>query len=142
MNKAKQAQNTPLKLATLIGLMTLTPFACASIAPAHAQQSQSAPINTQPQQQYAPLTKEAAKQYGLIGELPNGLVGAVVKTPHPPELTELINHINKGRMIAYKAAAQKSHMPLGYVQLKAGDRLFQMVGPGHYYHKGGKWRMR
>jgi uncharacterized protein YdbL (DUF1318 family) len=132
----KRQKLGPLRLSLLIGL-ALLPYSGASTQ-AYAQQAPSV-------QRAAPnvkLTKELAKQYGLIGELPNGLVGAVIKHPPPKELTSLITNINKGRMIAYKAAAQKSKMPLGYVQLKAGHRLFQMVGPGHYYHKGGKWRMR
>ena len=132
----KRQELASLRLSLLIGL-ALLPYPAATTQ-AYAEQAPSV-------QHAAPnvkLTKELAKQYGLIGELPNGLVGAVIKQPHPKELTSLIANINKGRMIAYKAAAQKSKMPLGYVQLKAGHRLFQMVGPGHYYHKGGKWRMR
>jgi uncharacterized protein YdbL (DUF1318 family) len=132
----KRQELAPLRLNLLMGLALLSYYAATTQA--YAQQAPSV-------QNAAPnvkLTKELAKQYGLIGELPNGLVGAVIKPPHPKELTSLITNINKGRMIAYKAAAQKSKMPLGYVQLKAGHRLFQMVGPGHYYHKGGKWRIR
>jgi uncharacterized protein YdbL (DUF1318 family) len=104
--------------------------------PAFAQQK------AQPQQNIIKHTKESAQQYGLIGELPNGLVGAVTGAYKDAYLEELITSINQGRMIIYKAAAKKKRLPIEYVQAKAADQFYKAVGPGHYYYKNGGWQKK
>jgi uncharacterized protein YdbL (DUF1318 family) len=129
-----------LNLCLCVSVLSISVF-----APALAQQAPIAKTNV-PQssltQGATKHTKESAQQYGLIGEMPNGLVGSVKGAYKDAYIEELIKHINKGRMIVYKAAARKKNLPIQYVQAKAADTLYKSVGPGHYYYKNGKWQRR
>lgn len=119
-------------------LTAATLFTTSSIALAQ----QHAPQQMQQQHNIIKHTKESAQQYGLIGEMPNGLVGAVTGAYKDAYLEQLIMSINKGRMIVYKAAAKKKRLPIEYVQAKAADQFYKAVGPGHYYYKDGGWRKK
>ncbi|MEC7577235.1 MAG: DUF1318 domain-containing protein [Pseudomonadota bacterium] len=90
----------------------------------------------------AVLTQEQAKQYGLIGEMPNGLVGHVRGAFKDTNIDKLINEVNKGRMLIYKTAAKKKGVPVEYVQVKAADEFYKKVGPGQFYYRNGGWVKR
>ena len=96
----------------------------------------------EPATQHIQYTKQFAKDNGLIGEMPNGLVGHVTGAYKDEQLEGLIKSINKGRMIVYKKAAAKKRLPLTYIQAKAADKLLQTTGPGHYYYKNGRWNIK
>lgn len=102
------------------------------------------PLNAQAQNNIssATLTQETAKQYGLIGELPNGLVGHVEGAYKDAYVVKLIDDINDGRMLIYQTAARKKRLPVEYIQVRAGDEFMKKVGPGQYYYKNSKWIKR
>jgi uncharacterized protein YdbL (DUF1318 family) len=122
----------PLKLCVSVSILSISMF---TVPQSNANAQQYAAPQTSVKH-----TKESAQQYGLIGEMPNGLVGSVTGAYKDAYIEDLIKHINKGRMIAYKAAARKKKLPIQYVQAKAADMLYKSVGPGHYYYKNGKWQ--
>jgi uncharacterized protein YdbL (DUF1318 family) len=79
-----------------------------------------------------------ARQAGLIGEQPDGLIGAV--TPNPSaEVKDLIASTNQGRLDVYRETAQKQNLPLETVQKIAAEKLFSLAAPGDYILSGGKW---
>lgn len=79
-----------------------------------------------------------AKQAGLIGEQPDGLIGAV--TPNPSaEVKDLIANTNQGRLAVYRETAQKQNLPLETVQKIAAEKLLNLSSPGDYVLSDGKW---
>lgn len=79
-----------------------------------------------------------AKQAGLIGERPDGLIGAVTPTPSA-EIESLIANTNQGRLDVYRETAKKQGLPLDTVQKIAADKLMNLAAPGDYILSGGKW---
>ena len=72
-----------------------------------------------------------AKQQGLVGEKPDGLVG-IVKSPATPELQEMVRVVNEGRLLSYKQIADKRDIPLKEVQKLAGANLIEKTPPGQF----------
>lgn len=87
----------------------------------------------------AALTLDAAKQQGLVGEQPDGLIGAVVSTP---ETAELVNTTNAERIERYKAIAEKNGTALNQVQAVAGQKLIDNTPPGQYVMTASGWQKK
>ena len=84
---------------------------------------------------------DQARAAGQIGERADGLVGAVTTTSNA-EVTALIETINKARLEAYRALAQKEGTPLDAVQAVAGERQMQAAARNGWYvmDASGRWR--
>lgn len=80
----------------------------------------------------------AAKSSGLVGEKPNGLIEATLPNPSP-ELSELIQTTNAGRLAVYKESAAKQGIPLKEVQAIAAQKIYDMANPGEFVSINGKW---
>jgi len=78
-----------------------------------------------------------AKQSGLVGEKPDGLVGAVSSAT--TQINQLIIETNNGRMAVYKETAAKQGVPLSQVQALAAEKLIGMAGKGEYVMTNGGW---
>lgn len=79
-----------------------------------------------------------AKSSGLIGEKENGLIAATLPNPSP-EVVDLVNTTNSGRMAVYKQTAANSNIPLKEVQAIAAQKIFSVANPGDFLQIGGKW---
>ena len=82
---------------------------------------------------------EQARAGGLVGELPNGLLGAVKSSP---DVKTLVDYINQSRMTKYRAIAADQKIPVESVQAIAGAKLIDHLNPGEFYQKGGQWLQR
>ncbi len=90
----------------------------------------------------AQLDLYSAKQQGLIGETPTGTVG-IVNPPGPPDLQNLVETVNGGRMQSYRQIAEKRSIPLAEVQKLAGVNLIEKTPPGQYVQTSeGKWILK
>lgn len=87
------------------------------------------------------LDLDQARAAGQIGERPDGLVGPVAPGANA-EVTALVETINKARLEAYRALAQKEGTPLDAVQAVAGERQLQTAARNGWYvmDAGGRWR--
>ena len=87
------------------------------------------------------LDLDEARAAGQIGEWPDGLVGPVAPGSNA-EVTALVETINKARLDAYRALAQKEGTPLDAVQAVAGERQLQAAARNGWYvmDSGGRWR--
>ena len=83
----------------------------------------------------------SAKQSGLLGELPTGLVSATLPNPSP-ELLELVNKTNSGRLDVYKDTASRESIPLKEVQSIAAEKIYNMAAPGDFLMINGKWTQK
>jgi uncharacterized protein YdbL (DUF1318 family) len=84
----------------------------------------------------AALTLDAAKQQGLVGEQPDGLVGAVAPSA---EVSALVSATNAERLERYKAIAAKNGTDAAKVQALAGQKLIDQTPPGEYVMGAGGW---
>lgn len=86
------------------------------------------------------LTLDEARTQGLIGERPDGLVGAVAASPSG-EIKALVESVNAARLASYKDVAQKNGTPLDAVQLIAGEKQVQKAKENRWYVLGtdGAW---
>ncbi len=84
---------------------------------------------------------DSAKQSGLIGEKQNGLISATLPNPSP-ELSDLIEKTNAGRMDVYKQAANDQHISLKEVQAIAAQKIYDLANPGDYLMVNGKWQKK
>lgn len=86
------------------------------------------------------LDLDQARAAGQIGERPDGLVGAV--TAGNAEVAALVETINRARLDAYKALAQKEGSPLEAVQAVAGERQLQAASRNGWFvmDASGRWR--
>jgi uncharacterized protein YdbL (DUF1318 family) len=84
---------------------------------------------------------DEARAAGQVGERSDGLVGAVTPTANA-EVTALIETINRARLDAYRALAQKEGTPLEAVQAVAGERQLQAAARNGWFvmDAGGRWR--
>ena len=83
------------------------------------------------------LTLDQARRQGLVGEQPDGYVGAVQQSA---EVTALVTEINAARRQAYAELAAKHNVPLGTVAATAGQQLIEKLVPGAYYRNAaGAW---
>lgn len=104
--------------------MLLVAFALA-LAPAAASAQDSALAN--------------AKAQGLVGERPDGLIGAVVSRP---DVAQLVERVNRERMALYGQIAQRNRTTVPATQQIFGERLVRETPPGQYYMSGGRWQRR
>jgi len=74
----------------------------------------------------------AAKAAGLVGERPDGLVGAV--TPRPTaEIRALVDRINAERMRIYQQAAQRNGATLEDTRRIFRERMVGETPSGQFY---------
>lgn len=85
------------------------------------------------------LDLDGAKAQGLVGERPDGYVGAVSSNPSG-EVATLVSSVNTARKQQYTSIATKNAQPLTVVEKLAAEKLIQRLGSGQYYmDKGGNW---
>ncbi|SRR5690554_3065131 len=77
-----------------------------------------------------------AKESGMIGEQPNGYIGAVRQGPDVDIIIERVNSWRKNR---YQKIAADNGLPLAAVENQAGKRLLEKAEPGNYIQVNGKW---
>jgi uncharacterized protein YdbL (DUF1318 family) len=82
------------------------------------------------------ITVESAKEQGLIGERPDGLLGIVENKTSIPEL---VTWTNSQRMNTYRMMARNNNLPLEVVQTLAGRRLKNETPPGQYIFVNNTW---
>ncbi len=73
------------------------------------------------------LTLDEAKAKGMVGEKPNGYLGAV---SGGGDVQALVNDINQKRRQAYEDIARKNGTQLSAVETLAGDKAIQNTKPG------------
>jgi len=82
---------------------------------------------------------DAAKQAGLVGERPDGLVG-VVGGSAPADVVALVERVNAERRARYEQIAAETNATLEAVQAVAGAQLIDRTPAGQYIMTaGGKW---
>lgn len=80
----------------------------------------------------------SAKAAGLVGEQPDGLVGAV--SGASGDIQALINQVNGQRMAQYQSVAQSNGIPVGQVQAIAGAKLIEATPGGQFVRNAaGSW---
>lgn len=78
----------------------------------------------------------SAKESGMIGERPNGYIGAIVQGP---DLDIIVDTVNNWRKKRYQKIAADNGLPLSTVENQAGKRLFEKAEPGNYIQINGRW---
>lgn len=90
---------------------------------------------------FAALTVESAKQQGLVGERPDGMLGIVATAT--PDVVSLVDTINAERLAKYQAIAAKNGTQIDQVQALAGQKLIQGAGAGEYImNAAGSWQKK
>lgn len=85
------------------------------------------------------LTLDEAKKQGLVGEKPNGYLGAVSDNPSPA-VQALIADINRKRKQRYEEIAKRNNTTLQAVELLAGKTAIKKTEPGYYIQlPTGQW---
>lgn len=83
------------------------------------------------------LDLQQAKQQGLIGEQQNGLVGAVQSSP---QVSAIVNEINRKRLENYQDIARRTGTSLTVVQSRAGQLNIERTPSGQYVQLAdGSW---
>ncbi len=83
------------------------------------------------------LDLQQAKQQGLIGERPDGLLGAVVSSA---EVNQIVKDINGQRIGKYKQIAGKNNMSYKQVSVLAGEKTMQKTPSGQFIlNAAGQW---
>lgn len=83
------------------------------------------------------LSLDDAKKQGLVGEQPNGYLGAVSATP---DVQALVSDINNQRKEEYKNIAQKNGTTIAAVEALAGEKAIAKTSPGNYIRSSnGAW---
>lgn len=89
----------------------------------------------------AGMTLESAKQQGLVGERPDGLVGAV--TTPSSDVAALVAETNAKRIEKYQAIAAKNGTAPDQVQALAGKNLVAQTPAGQYImNASGGWQLK
>jgi uncharacterized protein len=92
-----------------------------------------------PAPSHAQASLDAAKQSGLIGERPDGLVGFVADTV-PAALRAQVEQVNAQRMQRYDQVARSNGAPVDGVQAVAGRQLIDRTPAGQYVlSPSGRW---
>jgi uncharacterized protein len=95
-----------------------------------------------PSPSHAQASLDAAKQSGLIGERPDGLVGFVADTV-PADIRSLVEKINAQRMRRYDQVAATNGAPVDGVQAMAGRQLIDRTPAGQYVlSASGRWEKK
>jgi uncharacterized protein len=82
----------------------------------------------------------SAKNAGQVGELPNGLV-EVISPNALPDILDLVQKTNNGRMNVYRQMASEQGVPLSQIQALAAEKILsEMKGSGQYAKVNGSWR--
>ena len=77
------------------------------------------------------LELDEAKDMGLVGEMPNGYLGLIAKTP---EAVALVAEINVKRKSHYQGIANDQNTALENIEKIAGEKLVKKAqAEGHYY---------
>jgi len=84
------------------------------------------------------LTLDEAKQQGLVGEQPNGMLGLV--DGGSPQAKALAKVINGKRKAAYIDIAQRNGTDLAVVQKLAGEKAMAKTPAGQYIKVDGQWQ--
>ena len=84
---------------------------------------------------------DQARNAGVVGERPDGLVGAISSTI-APDLKALIEMVNRERLSTYRELAEKEGLKLDAVQTVAGERQLQKARSSGWYwmDSSGAWR--
>lgn len=90
---------------------------------------------------FAAMDLATAKQSGLVGEREDGLVASVLPNPSP-DITNLVNTTNAGRMGVYRDTAAKQSIPVTDVQKIAAQKIFNLAAPGEYVQVNGQWKQK
>src|SRR4051812_43259101 len=83
------------------------------------------------------LSLDEAKSRGLLGEKPNGYIGAV--NTADGEAQALAKDINLKRRQAYEEIAKRNGTGITVVETLAGEKAIQNTKPGHYFEGPGGW---
>ncbi|HBH78757.1 MAG TPA: DUF1318 domain-containing protein [Nitrospira sp.] len=83
------------------------------------------------------LSLDEAKAKGLVGERPNGYLGAV--NPSNTEAQAVIADVNQKRRQAYEDIAKRNRTDLRSVETLAGEKAIQNTTPGHFVEGPGGW---
>jgi hypothetical protein len=91
---------------------------------------------------FAALTLDNAKQDGLVGEKPDGLLGVVIAAP-PEDVKSLVDSTNSQRLEKYNSIAAKNGTPVDQVQALAGKTLISKTQSGQYImNSAGEWQKK
>ena len=83
------------------------------------------------------LTLQDAKKQGLVGEMPDGYLGAIKNNP---EVTNLVSAVNKKRKELYISLARKNKITLAQVSALAGKKAIQKTSAGNFIQNDkGQW---
>ena len=84
-------------------------------------------------------TLDGARAKGLVGERPDGYVGAVVSPT--PDTQNLITTVNAQRRTKYEQIAKQKGVPVEQVGALTAEKIIQdNLQPGWYYMNGsGNW---
>ena len=86
------------------------------------------------------LDYNQAKMQGLVGERPDGLLGAV---RNAPDVAALIRDVNQRRLAHYRDLAQKRGVSVQAVQAIFGKKLIDEAPPGSFVMgPDGQWRRK
>lgn len=78
-----------------------------------------------------------AKKQGLVGEMPNGYLGIVVKSS---ATQSLVNTVNSKRKTLYLNLARKNKITMDQVTALAGQKAIAKTQSGHFIkNAAGKW---
>ena len=88
----------------------------------------------------AALGLAEAKSRGLVGERPDGYVGAVSDSPSA-EVKSLVAEVNAKRKAVYEDIAEKRGTSVAAVAALAGQDLIAKAKPGEYVLKG-SWKKK
>ncbi len=83
------------------------------------------------------LSLDEAKARGLVGERPNGYLGAV--NPSNTEAQFVIADVNEKRRQAYEDIAKRNRTDLRSVETLAGEKAIQNTKPGNFVEGPGGW---
>ena len=83
------------------------------------------------------ISLDDAKQQGLIGEMQNGYLGAVVDDT---EVKNLVASVNEKRKSIYLNLARKNKITMEQVTALAGEKAFSKTQSGHFIQNAtGQW---
>lgn len=77
-----------------------------------------------------------AKEQGLVGEQPNGYLGAVQNSA---DATDIVKLINDARRAEYTRLAQQNNIAVADVEAMAGKKALERTSSGHFILLDGNW---
>lgn len=86
------------------------------------------------------ITLDEARVQGLVGERPDGLVGAVSSNAST-DIAAMIAEINAARLESYRRLSSKDNAPVAAVQAIAGEKLMAKARENGWYvmNSNGSW---